>query len=38
MGYLVWLAAPPASDREKKDKFTWVDYTEKEKIFNMMVQ
>ena len=38
MGYLVWLAAPTASDREKKDKFTWVDYTEKEKIFNMMVQ
>ena len=35
MGYLCRLAAPTASYREKKDKFTWGDYAE---IFNMIVQ
>ena len=36
MGYLWRLAAPTASDREKKDKFTWGNYVEK--IFNMIIQ
>ena len=35
MGYMSRLAALTASDRGKKDKFTWSDYIE---IFNMIVQ
>ena len=36
MGYLWRIAAPTASERENKGKFTLGDYAEK--IFNMRVQ